>query len=266
MSERERYALIGAPLDAGTQNRCGERFSPAMIRQIAGLTGRKPAGITDLGDIAVKNSDPRNSLEQIASALSDVYEKYETAIVIGGSQIITLAELRALKEKYGQVSLVHFSSDRSISENGEVLPEAAEEELIDFSHSIQLGIRGGYAGRTERDLYKDRGLTVLEAYDMHRQSPDEIIQTIRKKVSDTTAIISIDLGFLDPVCAPATEDPRMGGFTTAELETVLHEIIPALHVASLDIVNLSYRYDAGDITTLAAEHILSEAAVSLGTD
>lgn len=274
------YAVTGVPFDTGAVNRCGARFGPMAVRAFASYSngfgwntnlnvyGEDAKG-TDLGEIAVKNGYTEPSLAAIEKGLGAIYDTDTIAIVIGGGQVITLPELRALNKKYGKVSLIHFSNDRSVTEHGDhtddgnMLLKAVSEDLIDLEHSVQLGIRGGYSSREERNIFRDKGLTVMEAYDMHKMSLASIIDTIESKVGSSKCVISLDLGFLDPTNAPGVDNPKMGGFTTYDIRTILREIIQHVDMRSFDLVNLTYMFDAGEISSQACDGILTDVVCAL---
>lgn len=167
------------------------------------------------------------------------------------------------------MALIHLTNDRSVTEHGSfvddgnVILNAVKEDLIDVSHSIQLGVRGGYNSKEESTLFLDQGMKLLSAYEMHKMTLEEICTIIKETVSDLPCIISLDMGFLDPTNAPAVDNPKIGGFTTYDLRTILRDIIPAIQMKSFDLVNLTYMFDSGEITSQAADGILTDVVCSL---
>ena len=274
------YAVVGVPFDTAAANRCGSRFAPMAIRSFASFSngygwntnldvfGEDVDG-TDLGEIAVKNGYTKPSLQAIETGLKSIYDADTVGIVLGGGQLVTLGELRALHSVYGKMAFIHFTNDRSVTEHGSFIDDgntvltAAAEGLIDLTHSIQLGVRGGYNCKKESTLFLDEGMQLLTAYEMHQMSLENIITAIKDKVGDMPCIISLDMGFLDPTNAPAVDNPKMGGFTTYDLRTILRSIIPAINMKSFDLVNLTYMFDCGEITSQAADGILTDVICAL---
>lgn len=274
------YAVVGVPFDTAAANRCGARFAPMAIRSFASFSngygwntnlevlGEDIQG-TDLGEIAVKNGYTTPSLAAIETGLKVIYDAGVTGLVLGGGQLVTLGELRALKSAYGKMALIHLTNDRSVTEHGSfvddgnVILNAVKEDLIDVSHSIQLGVRGGYNSKEESTLFLEQGMKLLSAYEMHKLTLEEICTIIKETVSDLPCIISLDMGFLDPTNAPAVDNPKIGGFTTYDLRTILRDIIPAIQMKSFDLVNLTYMFDSGEITSQAADGILTDVVCSL---
>ena len=262
------YAVVGVPFDTAAANRCGARFAPMAIRSFASFSNGYGWN-TNLEVLAVKYDYTTPSLTAIETGLKVIYDAGVTGLVLGGGQLVTLGELRALKSAYGKMALIHLTNDRSVTEHGSfvddgnVILNAVREDLIDVSHSIQLGVRGGYNSKEESTLFLEQGMKLLSAYEMHKMTLEEICTIIKETVSDLPCIISLDMGFLDPTNAPAVDNPKIGGFTTYDLRTILRDIIPAIQMKSFDLVNLTYMFDSGEITSQAADGILTDVVCSL---
>lgn len=274
------YAVVGIPFDTTALNRCGARFAPMAIRSFASFSNgfgwntnldvyADELEGTDYGEIAIKNGYTKPSLEQIQTALKPIYEAGVIGIILGGGQACTLSELRAANEIYGKIALIHFSNDRSVSENGNFINDgnmvlnAARENLFDPSHSIQLGIRGGYNCKEESTYLLDEGLKLLTAAQMHKMTLEEICTTIKEQVGDMPCVISLDMGFLDPTNAPGVDNPKIGGFTTYDIRTIIRNILLTINLKSFDVVNLTYMFDGGEITSQAADGILTDVVSTL---
>lgn len=106
-------------------------------------------------------------------------------------------------------------------------------------------------------------MKLLNAYEMHKMTLEEICNIIKETVSDRPCIVSLDMGFLDPTNAPAVDNPKIGGFTTYDLRTILRNTIPAIQMKSFDLVNLTYMFDCGEITSQAADGILTDVVCSI---
>ncbi len=274
------YAVVGIPFDTTALNRCGARFAPMAIRSFASFSNgfgwntnldvyAEELEGTDYGEIAIKNGYTKPSLERIKNALEPIYKAGVIGIILGGGQACTLAELRAAKDVFGKVALIHFSNDRSVTENGDFIDDgnmllnAYKEELIDPAHSIQLGVRGGYHCKKESTYLLDKGLKLLTASRMHNMSLEEICTAIKEQVGDMPCVISFEMGFLDPTNAPGVDNPKIGGFTTYDIRTILRDILLTINLKSFDIVNLTYMFDGGELSSQAADGILTDVVSAL---
>ena len=65
-------------------------------------------------------------------------------------------------------------------DDGNVILNAVKEDLINVSHSIQLGVRGGYNSKEESTLFLEQGMKLLSAYEMHKMTLEEICTIIKR--------------------------------------------------------------------------------------
>ncbi len=269
------YAVIGIPFDTTAVNRCGSRFAPTYVRTDASFSNHfgyntileviaDTVSGTDLGEISVANGYTEPSLAAIENGMEQIYKNETLSLAIGGGQICTLAELRAANKTYGPLALVHLSADRCITPcdditDGNTISTAAKEGLFDPAKSVQLGMRGGFNSKEEADYLKDKGMKVISASTIHTQPLQETISEIVKQVGDAPCMISLDMSFLDPACAPGVDLPKGGGFSTYETRKMIRELVLALDVKALDIVNIVPMFDSAQLTTQAADGILCDA-------
>ena len=275
------YAVYGMPFEEGSINRGGTRNAPASIREDYSPIDKMgysdifhvnvPSYLTgtDMGDVDIDFGYKKSSLDEIEKFVKSVIDYDILPIGIGGGQLSTLAELRAVKEKYGPVALVHLDSSRDCRDCEEKYDDstffirAIEEKLIIPENSIQLGIRGGYESKSECDYGKDLGVKVLTAAQMHKMTASDVVNDILQVVKDSACFITYDMSFLDPIYAPAVTTPVVGGFSTRYLNKILRGIAKELNTVAFDIVDLSASYDPMNITSQAAVSNINEFLVGL---
>lgn len=264
------YAVFGMPFEAGSINRVETRYAPSAIRNhisfrnplsfsdILNVDASETLQGTDLGEVPILFGYKTPSLRAIEEQVKEIVDNDVVSIGMGGGQLVTLAELRAMKEKYGKMAFVHFDSERDCRDCEEkfddstVVIRAIEEGLIDPSCSIQLGMRGGYESKEECNFAKDMGMTVLTAAMLHKMTEKEAVEKIKDVVGDTPCFISYDMSFLDPVFAPGVTTPAPGGFSTYFVNKVFRSLGLELNLKGFDIVDLTPAFDPGYITSQAA--------------
>ncbi|ETS81288.1 hypothetical protein PFICI_06290 [Pestalotiopsis fici W106-1] len=290
-------AILGAPFDTGVTARPGARYGPTGIRigsqRIApdmawsAYTGKNPlkswATITDCGDAPLTWLDNTYALKQLDKAhrvvssrkAADVSRSTVPRILtLGGDHTTTLSALRSVKERWGQVAVVHFDShidtwdpkvlgggisDYAGLNHGTFLHIAHEEGLI-TNTSLHAGIRAPLA-RRKGDMRNDLrcGFQSITARDLDYMGVAGIISRIRERVGDTKVYVSVDIDVLDPAFAPATGTAEPGGWTSRELLTIL-DGLSGINIIGGDVVEVAPVYDnPGETTVLAA----AEVALSL---
>ncbi len=265
--------VAGIAWDGATTNRPGARFGPFHIRRASQMLGdgvhplweTTPRGaLADVGDLAL----PNTSLESMRAALAplalDLVARHHV-VWLGGDHSITLPVLRAYRAHFGRpLGLLHFDAHCDTWEDhygepsghGTWLYEAVIEDVVDPSHTVQIGIRSP-ASRETREFISDRGGMIRTARELRGlASASQLAPVLRearaKLTSDPGAplYISLDIDCLDPAYAPGTGTPEPGGLSTAQVLTLLEELSD-LPWVGMDLCEVSPPYDHAELTSHA---------------
>jgi agmatinase len=265
-------AVLGVPFDAGVSFRPGARFGPSHIRASSHLLRPyNPAlrvapfarqQVADAGDVA---ANPFSILEAIAAierAAREQLERADRLLVLGGDHSIALPLLRAVAARHGPVALVHFDAHLDTWDSyfgapythGTPFRRAVEENLVDLSAAVHVGVRGPLYAET--DLADDAalGFVSIPAVEIDAIGVAGTIDRIGTRVGDRPVYVSVDIDVLDPAFAPGTGTPEAGGLTSRELLAVLRGMTGS-RVVGADIVEVSPPYDHAQVTGIAAAHV-----------
>ena len=75
--------------------------------------------------------------------------------------------------------------------------------------------------------------------------------------------LSIDIDVIDPGLAPGTGTPEPGGMLTRELLRAVRQIVAAVDLVGMDVVEVSPPYDHAETTAMAANRLALEAISAL---
>ena len=269
------FAIAGAPFDTASSFRSGSRFGPNAIRNISAMM--KPNNVImqvnimdglkggDIGDFNVTPGYIHPTYQAIEEGVANILKENACPIVLGGDHSITLAELRAVAKKYGPVALVHFDSHSDLCDevfgqkynHGTPFRRALEENLIDASHSIQVGMRGSLYDPDEHKMAAELGMKLIPAHKVREMGLETLIKTILERVGDKPCFLTFDIDFVDPAYAPGTGTPEVGGFTSLEALDLVRKI-KDLNFVGFDLVELLPAYDHCEITAYLAANIVFE--------
>ena len=269
------FAIAGAPFDTASSFRSGSRFGPNAIRNISAMM--KPNNVImqvnimdglkggDIGDFNVTPGYIHPTYQALEEGYANILKENACPIVLGGDHSITLAELRAVAKKYGPVALVHFDSHSDLCDevfgqkynHGTPFRRALEENLIDASHSIQVGMRGSLYDPDEHKMAAELGMKLIPAHKVREMGLETLIKTILERVGDKPCFLTFDIDFVDPAYAPGTGTPEVGGFTSLEALDLVRKI-KDLNFVGFDLVEVLPAYDHGEITAYLAANIVFE--------
>jgi guanidinopropionase len=141
--------------------------------------------------------------------------------------------------------------------HGTPFRRAVEEGLIDPKRTIQIGIRGPQNTSEGWDYSLNCGMRVMFMEEVVDKGIRETIAEARRIIGFGRAYLSFDIDSLDPVFAPGTGTPEIGGFTTREAQQLLRGL-SGLDFIGADLVEVSPPFDVGDITSTAGAGLLYE--------
>jgi guanidinopropionase len=267
--------LVGVPWDGGTTNRPGARHGPrqmrdqsTLMRNVHHVTGTQPyrlAHCADLGDTPVNPVDLRDSLARIERFFRTLHAAGIVPLAAGGDHLVTLPILKALGEGR-PLGLVHFDAhtdtwDRYYGDyeytHGTPFRRAIEEGVLDPKRTVQIGIRGSLYTPEDKDWGLAQGIRVIEIEELQRLGVERTMAEARRVVGDGPVYVSFDVDGLDPVFAPGTGTPEIGGFSTAEAQAMLRGL-RGLDIVGADVVEVSPPFDSSGMTALVGVTMMWE--------
>ena len=267
--------LIGVPWDGGTTNRPGARHGPRQVRDISTMvrnvnraSGLKPFSIcncADLGDTPVNPVDLMDSLHRIHSFYDKVCAAGIAPLSVGGDHLVSLPIMRALA-KNGPIGMVHFDAHTDTWDgyfggfkytHGTPFRRAIEEGLLDPKRTIQIGIRGALYSDAEDTWGQEQGIRVIDIDEFHAMGLEAVMAEARRVVGDGQTYVSFDVDALDPVYAPGTGTPEIGGLTTLEAQRMVR-MLQGLNLVGGDVVEVSPPFDPSGNTALVAATMMFE--------
>jgi guanidinopropionase len=267
--------LIGVPWDGGTTNRAGARHGPRQIRDLSTMarnvhhaTGIRPfhlCNCADLGDSPVNPVDIEDTLGRVEQFYAAVVARGIMPLTAGGDHLISLPVMRALC-KDEPVGMVHFDAhtdtlDRYFGESkythGTPFRRAIEEGLLDPKRTVQIGIRGALYSDKDKEWGLAQGIRVIEIEEYNDLGIDAVIAEARRVVGDGKTYVSFDVDALDPVYAPGTGTPEIGGITTYDAQRMIRGL-RGLNLVGGDVVEVSPPFDTSGNTALVAVTMMFE--------
>jgi guanidinopropionase len=268
-------ALIGVPTDLGVTNRPGARHGPREIRNASSLmrifnvaTNVNPyelARIADVGDVQMPSRyDLEAQITEIAAFYRHVVEAGVLPLSAGGDHSITYPIFQALGAKQ-PLGMVHVDAhcdtwgefSGSKYHHGAPFRLAVEDGLLDPRRTIQIGIRGGQNFMDGIEFSQNSGMRVMFIDEFADLGVDKFMEEARNIVGDGPTYISFDVDGLDPVYAPGTGTPEVGGITTLDAQRLLRGL-RGLNLIGGDVVEVAPPLDPSGNTALVGATMMFE--------
>jgi agmatinase len=264
-------ALIGVPMDLGVTNRPGARYGPRAVRGVDRIGPYEhalrvaPMGrlkVADVGDV------PMQSRYDLALCHADIEDCYRmigatraVPLSVGGDHSITGSIMKGLAASRGPMGMVHFDAhcdtggiyEGSKFHHGAPFREAVLAGVLDPKRSIQIGIRGGAEYLWEFSFAS--GMTVIHAEEVAEMGMAAVVAKALEVVGDGPTYVTFDVDGLDPVYAPGTGTPEIGGLSTSEALQLLRGLA-GIDIIGGDVVEVAPEYDPTTLTAQAAAQML----------
>ncbi len=122
---------------------------------------------------------------------------------------------------------------------------------------MQIGIRGAQNTEEGWSFSIENGMRVIFMEEFTKIGVDAVIAEARRVVGDGPTYISFDVDGLDPVYAPGTGTPEVGGLTTIEAQALLRGL-QGLDLWGGDVVEVAPPFDPTGNTALVAATMMYE--------
>ena len=228
--------VVGVPWDGGTTNRPGPRHGPRQMRDQSSMVRRMHqtsrivpydlANVADLGDAPVNPANVDDALKRVEGHFKKIIGKGIRPLTAGGDHLCSLPILRAVGAKK-PVGMIHFDAHTDLYDgyfggfkytHGTPFRRAIEEGVLDPKRTIQIGLRGSMYDNDDFEFGEKVGVRLVRIEEAMEKGPKAIMDEARKIVGDGETYVSFDIDMLDPVYAPGTGTPEIGGFTTFQKE------------------------------------------------
>ncbi len=268
-------ALVGVPFDGGVTNRPGARHGPremrnqsSLMRAIHHVSRINPyalCSVADVGDVPfVHGFELASSLDDIEAFFAKIHAAGAVPISAGGDHSITLPIFRAIAADR-PLGMVHIDAHTDTWDeflgskftHGAPFRRAVEEGLLDPKRTVQIGIRGAQNTEEGWSFSIENGMRVIFMEEFTKLGVEAVIAEARRVVGDGPTYISFDVDGLDPVYAPGTGTPEVGGLTTIEAQALLRGL-QGLDLWGGDVVEVAPPFDPTGNTALVAATMMYE--------
>ena len=272
--------FVGIPMDIGTSNRPGTRLGPRQIRDESRMlrpfnmaTGAAPFDrmqVADIGDVPINTFDLKKSVDIITDYFDNVLRHDVIPLTLGGDHTLTWPILRAMRNRYGPVALVHVDAHADINDemfgekvaHGCPFRRAWEDGCLINDKVFQIGLRGTGYSPDDFNWARDKGWRVIQVEDCWHKSLSPLMEEIRAKIADAPVYLTYDIDSLDPAYAPGTGTVEVGGLTSVQGLEIIRGMA-GLNIVGGDLVEVSPPYDPSGNTALTGANFLYEMLCAL---
>jgi agmatinase len=229
----------------------------------------------DAGDANIVPSWIDRAHAMIYRKVREVAATGAIPIVLGGDHSITWPSATAVAEvrRPGSIGIVHFDAHADtanddwgvLAGHGTPMRRLIESGAVAGKNFVQVGLRGYWPPVETFEWMQQQGLRYHFMHEIESRGAEAVVaQAIDEALDGPDHIyLSLDIDVIDPGLAPGTGTPEPGGMLTREVLRAIRQIVGAVDLAGMDIVEVSPPYDHAETTAMAANRAALEAISAL---
>jgi len=279
-------AIIGAPFDDAVSHRSGARFGPRAIREAQYTSGTinslqldiEPFDlltVVDAGDANIVPAWIDRAHALIYRKVLEVASSGAIPIVLGGDHSITWPSATAVAEvrRPGSIGIVHFDAHADtvaddwgvLSGHGTPMRRLIESGAVKGKNFVQVGLRGYWPPVETFRWMQAQGFRYHFMREIEERGAEAVVaQAIDEALDGPDFVyLSLDIDVVDPGMAPGTGTPEPGGMLSREILRAVRQVVAAVDLAGMDIVEVSPPYDVSETTAMVANRAALEAISAL---
>ena len=137
--------------------------------------------------------------------------------------------------------------------------------MLDPRRTVQIGLRGSMYDLEDFEYGEKMGVRIIRVEEAMERGPKSVMEEAREIAGDGPTYVSFDIDMLDPVYAPGTGTPEIGGFTTFQAQQLLRGL-RGLNIVGADVVEVSPPFDPSGLTAYAGVTMMFEIMCSMAED
>ncbi|QIK16477.1 agmatinase [Blattabacterium sp. DPU] len=191
-------------------------------------------GIFIVPDVINPSISIKKMIEKVYHITKKYLSKEKFITLIGGDHSISIGSIRAIGEKYTNLSILHMDAHTDLRPIYKGSPYNHACSMYEASQKyplIQIGIRS-------MDIVEKKYIQKGNIFYMHKIYKNDLwMQNAIHKLSENV-FISIDIDVFDPSIAPSTGTPEPGGLFWYTTLKFLKKVFKNKNVIGFDIVEL----------------------------
>jgi len=275
---RQKVSREVAALPLVRMHRPGARFGPRAIRDASQYLKRysmphkldlcDALTMADAGDAPVHPYHPKQTLDAACAFAEALGGAQTKTLMLGGDHSTAYSNVKAAWFRQGRpeggLAMIHFDSHLDTVDSvwnekyGHASPliRLIEEGVIDPERMLTVGIKGPLTNAADLDYAEAHGVTIVTHDDWSLRG-DAVVGEFVEQLAGAPAYCTFDIDCVDPVFAPGTGTPAVGGFTSHEALRLVRAM-KGVNLAGADVVEVLPDRDVMGNTALLAAHIAFE--------
>ena len=244
--KKSKIVILSVPYDATTSYKSGTRNGPNAIisasRNMELFDEETNLNISDIGICTLEEldvvTDPEKMLQRVYETCQHLVSEDKTIVMIGGEHSLSLATVKALKEKHNNISVLHIDahSDMAFEYKGSKFSHGCVARRIsEICPIVQVGVRS--ISTDDIEYANQKGIRIFYALEIANSKDNRWINEVMSSLTDDI-YVTIDIDALDISIMPSVGTPEPGGLQWYQLLDLLKQLGEKKNVLGFDVMEL----------------------------
>ena len=241
-----KFVVVPVPYDSTSTYQPGSRRGPAAILEASAnmelydeelKTETFLAGIHTALPVEVDARGPKTMIDAVRKRIRRIVAQEKIPVMLGGEHSITLGAVRAVAEKYPNLTVLQFDAHADLRDRYQKTPynhACVARRITEICPLVQVGIRS--MSREEGEFLPESSVKSYSADDVFKHP--NWAETVAKSIKGDV-YVTIDLDVFDPSVMPATGTPEPGGLFWRDVLGLLRLVSRKCAVRGFDVVELA---------------------------
>lgn len=191
----------------------------------------------DALDVAALSSE--DMMEKVYAAVAELLKIGKFPVVLGGEHSISPASVKAVKEVYPNLSVLHLDAHndlKDIYKGSKFNHGCAARRISEICPIVQVGTRS--LSKEEKDFLSSQANGRVKSFNVYDILEMPLWKDMVTRSLSENVFISIDLDVFDPSIVPAVGTPEPGGLGWYETLDLLLDVAKDRKIVGFDVVEL----------------------------
>ncbi len=240
------FVVVPVPYDLTSTYQSGSRRGPGAILEASANMElydeelKRETYLAGVHTLDLLEADARGPAEMIAAVrgqIANVLSHNKIPVMLGGEHSISLGAVQAMKEKYGQMSVLQLDAHGDLRNSYQGSPyshAAVARRIVEICPLWQVGIRSLSA---EEAIFMAGG--EVRTFSVDYIYAERNWQKIISESLSGDVYVTIDLDVFDPAIMPATGTPEPDGLMWRDVLGLMRMLSRRCRIRGFDVVELA---------------------------
>ena len=278
-------AIIGVPSNMSSGRR-DARNSPDAMRALDTIATPdvqslvrplEALSVVDYGNFSVDNMSLERSVDHVTEMVAETAGTGAIPMIVGGDTSMLYPGVKGVAQAHGArtFGLLHFSAHPDVERYGDhtisdrqALFRLLDQEIIDGSETVQVGLRGPMVNIETLEWLRDKGVRYHTMAEIQQRGFENVLRRMLREVNrgPDTFFVSIDVSAIDPSEMVAAGRVASNGLALEQVTRAIRQVCASKNIVGFEITDMAPMMDLSRVSVIHANAVLNACLVGIAVN